>query len=82
MLVYKEQPSLRCYGKAEVAGLMKACQSILNEMDVSSTVQSFGDSPGVNVKLPYIMTSGKLCSGIEEAGKIADIEHRQPMGNA
>ncbi|KAF6232075.1 hypothetical protein HO173_009669 [Letharia columbiana] len=54
VIVAKQTPNVRCYGSAAVMGIVNSCQSIMDKMDVSKEVRTFGTGGvGVNVKLPY-----------------------------
>lgn len=58
--VSKQTPNARCYGTAAVPGIVNSCQSIMDNMDVSKTVRTFGTGGvGVDVELPYTWHSGQ-----------------------
>lgn len=60
VIVAKQTPNVRCYGSAAVMGIVNSCQSIMDKMDVSKEVRTFGTGGvGVNVKLPYTWYSGE-----------------------
>ena len=51
--------NVRCYGSAAIMAIVNSCQSIMDRMDVSDTVRTFGRGEGVDVKLPHIWHSGE-----------------------
>ena len=58
--VSKQTPNVRCYGTAAVPGIVNSCQSIMDGMDVSKNVRTFGTGGvGVDVELPYTWHSGQ-----------------------
>ena len=58
VIVAKQTPNVRCYGSAAVMGIVNSCQSIMDKMDVSEEVRTFGTGGiGVDVKLPYTWSS-------------------------
>ena len=60
IFVAKQTPNVRCYGSAAVVAIVNSCQSIMDRMDVSSEVKTFGKGGlGVDVELPYTWNSGE-----------------------
>lgn len=60
IFVAKQTPNVRCYGTAAVKGLVKSCQSIMDRMDVSNELRTFGTGGlGASVELPYTWHSGE-----------------------
>lgn len=60
IFVAKRTPNVRCYGTAAVPAIVKSCQGIMNRMDVSNEVRTFGiGGAGVDVELPYTWHSGQ-----------------------
>lgn len=52
--VAKQTPSVRCYGSAAVTAIVNSCQSIMDRMDVTNELRTFGTAgTGVVVELPY-----------------------------
>ena len=51
---------MRCYGSADVWGLVGSCHTILDRMTVDDTLRSFGTGPDVDVQLPIQLRSGEI----------------------
>lgn len=63
IFVAKQTPNVRCYGSAAVRDIVVSCQSIMNRMDVSKEIRSFGRAgSGLDVELPYTWHSGQLAA--------------------
>ena len=60
IFVAKQEPNVRCYGSAAVRAIVNSCQSIMDRMDVSKEVRTFGTGGiGVDVELPFTWHSGQ-----------------------
>jgi len=59
VLVSKQEPNVRCYGDADIVGIVNSCQTILDRMTISDQMHSFGSDPDVDVQLPYTLRSRK-----------------------
>ena len=60
IFVAKQKPNVRCYGSAAVRAIVNSCQSIMDRMDVSNEVRTFGTGGiGVDVELPFTWHSGQ-----------------------
>ena len=59
MVVVAHDPKARCDGPN--GPLLNSCKTLLNSMPATKTKQVFGDAriPGVQVKLPYRLKSGR-----------------------
>ena len=60
--VLSREPTVRCYGSADVPGIFESCVNLMNNMDWEPNYQKFGTGPGVNVPLPYTKQSGEVSS--------------------
>lgn len=81
VLVAKNKQKAHCWGSADVPAIVNSCHVfIMNKMDVSTEIRTFGVEAGADVHLPYTLRSGdpltSCCIHVPKMGflqKITDV---------